>query len=143
VPAGEDEAPDSYRYDEAEQTLHVGAGEIHPVAPEVWGYQVGGMAIVSKWLDFRMRRPRHRRVTSPLDEINATRWTAEFDDQLLEVLEVIRRCVALEPAQGELLEEICAGPVVTVGDLEREGVFPVPASARTAPSTARTLFSGQ
>jgi hypothetical protein len=142
VPAGADSAPDSCEYAPSDQTLRVGSGVVHPVAPEVFKYQVGGKAVVSKWLDFRMRRPRHRKVTSPLDEINSTRWTAEFDDQLLEVLEVIRRCVALEPAQRELLEEICAGPVVTVRDLEREGVFPVPASARKPPGTARTLFSG-
>jgi hypothetical protein len=142
VPSGEGDLPDSYRYDDTTETLHVGAGEVHPVAPEVWGYEVGGKGVVSKWLDFRMRRPRHRRVTSPLDEVNMTRWTAEFDDQLLEVLEAIWRCVALEPAQREVLDEVCAGPVVTVADLEREGVFPVPASARKPPSPSQGLFSG-
>jgi hypothetical protein len=140
VPAGEDELPDDYRYEPETETLHVGSGRVRPVSPEVWHYRVGNMAVVGKWLDYRRLRPRHRKVTSPLDKINASRWTSEFDDELLELLEVLRRCVALEPDQREVLERICAGPVVTVQDLRREGVLPVPSAARKPPKLDHTLF---
>lgn len=141
IPSGEGDLPDGYVYDPDTETLHLGVGTIRPVSPQVWNYRVGNMAVVTKWLDYRQPRPRHRKVTSPLDEINATRWTSDFDDELLELLEVLRRCVALEPAQAELLDRICAGPVVTVQDLEREGVFPVSPSARKPPKVGPTLFS--
>lgn len=141
VPSGDYDNPDSFYHDATTETLHLGSGEIHPVSRAVWEYRVGGMTVINKWLDYRQPRPRFRKVTSPLDKINAMRWTSEFDDELLEVLEVIRRCIALEPAQQLLLDEICTGPLITIADLEREGVFPVPPRARKAPTIDASLFS--
>lgn len=60
-----------------------------------------------------------------MDDVNPTRWTAQFDDELLDLLNVLGRCVALEPHQSHLLDRICAGPLVTVTDLENEGFLPV------------------
>lgn len=141
IPASEGEIPDRFRYDPTAEILYIGTGQVHPVSKEVWEYSVGRMAVVSKWLDHRRLRPRHRKVTSPLDNINPTRWTSEFDDELLVLLEIIRRCVELDAVQRGLLDEIMAGPLILVGDLEREGIFPVPVAARKPPKSEMDLFS--
>lgn len=75
----------------------------------------------------------HRRQTSALDAITSTQWTAQFDDELLELLAVLDGCIALEPAQNTLLESIVAAPILTVCDLQNHGVFPVPPENRKAP----------
>lgn len=140
VPSDESHMPNKIEYRELENTLLIGddtastpAGRVHPVYPEAWRYSVGGMQIIRKWLGYREKDPPHRRRISPLDDINPIRWTAQFDDQLLELIEVIDRCTALEPNQAEVLDDICAGPLVASQDLEREGVFPVPAAFRRPP----------
>jgi hypothetical protein len=147
VPTDEGQMPESIHYDEETETLVIGedslfsrAGRVHPVRKEVWDYTVGGMHVVRKWLSYRHPDPKYRKRTSPLDDINPTRWTAQFDDELLELLHVLDRCVALEPIQADLLARICAGPLVTVADLEREGVFPVPQAARKPPRQDPTLL---
>jgi hypothetical protein len=116
-----------------EDTLFSLAGRVHPVRKEVWEYTVGGKQIVRKWFSYRHPDPPHRKRTSPLDDINPHRWTAEFDDELLELLDVLDGCVALEPDQADLLERICTGPIITLDDLEREGVLPAPSSYRKPP----------
>jgi hypothetical protein len=40
---------------------------------------------------------------------------------------------ALEPRQANLLERVCAGPLVTVADLEHRGVLPVADGYRKPP----------
>jgi hypothetical protein len=40
-------------------------------------------------------------------------WLAEYTTELLNVLHVLGRLVALEPAQADLLERICASPTLT------------------------------
>ncbi|HWO61482.1 MAG TPA: type ISP restriction/modification enzyme, partial [Umezawaea sp.] len=140
VSADEGSMPNTIRYDEDTETIVIGedtlferAGRIGPVRAEVWNYTVGGMPVVRKWFSYRQQDPKYRKRTSSLDDINPTRWTARFDDELLDLLEVLDGCVALEPPQADLLDRILVGPIVTVADLEREGVFPVPLSARKPP----------
>ncbi|CAM5675641.1 N-6 DNA methylase [Streptomyces hirsutus] len=50
--------------------------------------------------------------------------------ELIELLSVLRRLTDLAPAQDALLAAVLAGPVVTEDELERQGVLPVPPSAR-------------
>jgi hypothetical protein len=110
------------------------------VRAEVWTYTVGGMPIIKKWFSYRQPDPKYRKRTSPLDDLNPTRWTAQFDDELLDLLQVLDGCVTLEPLQADLLDRIRVGPLVTVADLEREGVLPVPPAARKPPSREPTLL---
>ena len=140
VPAGDGEIPSSAHLDEATETLVLGedtlfgtAGQIRPVSRAVWNYSTGGMPVVRKWLSYRQSDPRHRRRTSELDNINPQRWTVQFDEELLELLAVLDMCVRLEPDQDALLNEVVNGPLVTVADLEREGVLPVPPAYRKPP----------
>jgi hypothetical protein len=140
VPSDDGEIPKSARLDESTETLILGedtlfqtAGCIQPVSRAVWNYSTGGMPVVRKWLSYRQSDPRRKRRTSELDDINPQRWTAQFDDELLELLAVLDRCVRLEPEQDTLLGEIVRGPLVSVEDLEREGVLPVPPAHRKPP----------
>ncbi|MEU3650867.1 type ISP restriction/modification enzyme [Lentzea sp. NPDC034063] len=140
VPAGDGEIPSSAHLDEATETLVLGedtlfdtAGQIRPVSRAVWDYSTGGMPVVRKWLSYRRSDPKHRRRTSELDNINPQRWTVQFDEELLELLAVLDMCVRLEPDQDALLNEVVNGPLVTVADLEREGVLPVPPAYRKPP----------
>ncbi|MEV5409494.1 type ISP restriction/modification enzyme [Thermopolyspora sp. NPDC052614] len=143
IPGTAEEMPDDISYDAETATLHVGLGQISPVRPEVWAYEVSGMKIVKKWFGYRKKNPTGRK-SSPLDDIHTEEWPAEFTTELLQLLHVLTLCVELEPDQADLLERICNGQLVTVADLEESNVFPVPAGARKAPpaesSEAPTLL---
>jgi hypothetical protein len=41
---------------------------------------------------------------SPLDDINPDRWNHEYDNQLLELIAVVERCIELEVSQRYLLD---------------------------------------
>jgi len=121
--------PDAISYDDDTRTLHVGDGRIGPVSPEAWAYETSGMKIIRKWFGYRKKNPAGRR-SSPLDDINAERWPARYTTELLELLNVLEMCADIEPRQADVLERICAGPLITVADLRQEKVLPVPAAAR-------------
>jgi hypothetical protein len=87
-------------------TLVVGEGAFAPVAQEVFEFEVSGLKVVQSWLNYRMRRPRNVRRSSPLDEIRPERWTAEFTGELLNVLWILEATIATYPAQRNLLERI-------------------------------------
>ncbi|MEV6031528.1 type ISP restriction/modification enzyme [Nonomuraea sp. NPDC052116] len=129
IPGTAEEMPDDISYDAETATLHVGAGCISPVRPEVWAYEVSGMKVVKKWFGYRKKNLAGRK-SSPLDDIHTEEWPAEFTTELLQLLHVLTLCVELEPEQADLLERICAGPLVTVADLEQGDVFPAPVAAR-------------
>jgi Type ISP C-terminal specificity domain/N-6 DNA Methylase len=129
IPDTETSMPNNIDYDPKTLTLHVGAGRIAPVAPEVWAYEVSGMNVVKKWFGYRKKDPAGRR-SSRLDEVNPTSWSPQYTTELLELLNVLGRLVDLEPAQAALLEQICTAPQITIRDLEHAGVFPPPATVR-------------
>lgn len=125
------ELPNRIDYDPASCTLLVGEGRVEPVPPGVYAYEVSGMPIVRKWFNYRSARPRGRRG-SPLDEIRPD-WDSETTGDLLDLLNVLGLCVALEPSQAELLDRILIGPIVDVAELTKSGVLPVPPPARRPP----------
>ncbi len=133
IPGDADSMPNEISYDPDTLILHVGTGEISPVRPEVWAYEVSGMNVVKKWFGYRKQKPAGRK-SSPLDDIHTEEWPAEFTTELLQLLHVLTLCVELEPEQADLLERICDGALVTVADLEQENVFPVPVTARKPPA---------
>ena len=101
----------------------------------MWRYDVGGKPVLRQWFAYRKRVPAGR-VTSPLDLIVADRWLHEDTIELRELLSVLRRLTDLAPAQAELLDQVCAGPLITVEELTLAGVLPVPDSRRVLVSGA-------
>jgi hypothetical protein len=128
--------PQEISYDPATQALQVGDGQIQPVTQQVWDYQVSEMRIVRKWFDYRKKNPRVR-WSSSLDDINPETWPPKFTSELLDLLNVLRLCVDLEPQQAALLDRICASPLITIAELEQAQVFPVSGTARKPPAPER------
>ena len=120
IPSDPEHMPDTISYDAANRRLWIGGGHIDNVPPAVWAYEVSGKHVLTQWFSYRKRnreRPQigERRPPSPLGDIQPDAWPAEYTTELLSVLHVLGRLVALEPAQADLLEQICAGPNLTEG----------------------------
>lgn len=117
IPSSADAMPDVISYDPAMQRLQVGTGYVDGVPPQVWAYQVSGKQVLTQWFSYRGRdrsRPMigDRRPPSPLVEIQSEGWPADYTTELLKVLNVLGRLVALEPRQADLLDRICAAPTI-------------------------------
>lgn len=104
IPEDEGNYPAAFNYDASTETLHVGAGSVFPLTPEVYGYSVSGFKVIESWLRYRMKERAGRAggSRSELDKIRPRRWT--FSQELLELLWVVEGCVALWPAQEEFLD---------------------------------------
>jgi type ISP restriction-modification system protein len=124
IPSSPDAMPDAISYDPASRRLRIGAGYVDNVPPEVWNYEVAGKQVLTQWFSYR-RRNRSRPLIgdrpppSPLGDIQPQGWPAEYTTELLNVLHVLGRLVALEPAQARLLDRICAGPTIAADDLRQ------------------------
>ena len=116
-----DAIPVEIAYDPATATVHVGSGAFGPVPQAVWDYAVGGRRVINSWFNYRKARPTGRR-TSPLDNIAATAWLAEWNGEFIDLLTVLSRLVALHDAQSELLDRILAHSVASYADLAAAGV---------------------
>lgn len=132
IPDTEEGMPEQITYSSQTCTLHVGDGEVAPVSPEVWNYHVSGMQVVKHWFGYRKKKPAGNRG-SPLNDLVATTWTPTMTTELLDLLNVLGRCVELEPRQEALLNRIMGSPLITVEDLKAAGILPVPAAARKVP----------
>ncbi len=132
IPDTPDRMPESIRYDEPNRALHIGDGIIAPVSPEVMKYEVSGMPVLKHWFGYRKKRPDGTR-SSPLNDIVATSWTPAMTTELLDLLNVLGRCVVMERKQDALLARIVAGSLITVNDLTSAGIIPVPNSATKMP----------
>ena len=128
IPTDAGRMPNSISYNATERRLHVGDGFVDNVPPAVWAYEVSGMQVLVRWFSYRRRdraRPiiGDRRPPSPLGDIQPDHWLAEYTTELMNVLHVLGRIVALESKQADLLERICAGPLLTVAQLRVAGVI--------------------
>jgi len=133
IPPAPEPLPDSMDYDPATRRLTIGKGYVENVAPEMWAYEVSGKQILWQWFSYRRRdrsRPiiGDRRPPSPLDSIQPDAWLAEYTTDLLDLLNVLGRLIALEPAQADLLERICAAHLITREELESAGALLSPDS---------------
>ncbi len=135
VPGDTDGYPETFAYNDETATLHVGAGEFTPVAPELYAFEVSGLKVVQSWLKYRMKKGAGRK-SSPLDDIRPTRWTSQFTTELLELLWVLDATLAAYPKQAQLLEEVIASDCFHADELP-----PVPEEMRKPPSAVkRGLF---
>ena len=117
IPGAPEPLPETIRYDAAKRRLHIGKGYIDNVSPEMWAYEVSGKQVIAHWFSYRRRDRRRpmigdRRPPSPLETIQPDGWLAEYTTDLLDLLNVLGRLIALEPAQASLLDRICAGPLI-------------------------------
>ena len=133
IPTHPDRFPNRIEYDANARRLKVGDGFVDNVQPEVWEYEVSGKQVLPQWFSYRrLDRTRpiigDRRPPSILEKIQPDGWLAEYTTELMNVLHVLGRLVALEPRQAELLNRICDGPLISADDLRARGAFD--ASAR-------------
>jgi hypothetical protein len=62
-----------------------------------------------------------KRPPSKLSDIQPTIWPAEYTTELLALLRVLTRLVALEPRQADLLSRIVVGPTIDSDTLSAAG----------------------
>lgn len=122
IPTEPDKFPDSLSYDASKERLFVGEGYIDNVSPEVWAYEVSGMDVIKQWFSYRRKdrsRPiiGDRREPSPLNDIQPDCWLPEYTSELINVLHVLTRLIALESSQDDLLARIVDGPTHSREDL--------------------------
>jgi hypothetical protein len=138
VPYSAEGMPDRVLYDHDGQAICIGSGCVSPVPSGVWEYRVGGMRIVDKWIGYRLKNPRGRPASSPLDNINAPVWTRAFNDDLLNLLNVLGQLVQLEAGQDVLLHDVLARPLIDTQRLRDGGVLPVAENQRRSPQPHAT-----
>jgi hypothetical protein len=128
IPGAPEPLPDTMDYDAAERRLKIGKGFVENVTPEMWAYEVSGKQVLWHWFSYRRRdrtRPiiGDRRPPSPLDKIQPDHWLPEYTSDLLDLLHVLGRLIALEPRQAELLQRICAGKLRKADELREAGAL--------------------
>lgn len=139
LPTTLDAMPHELDYDAAGRRLKIGPGHIANVSPEVWAYEVSGKRVLSQWWSYR-RKDRSKppmgdkRPPSPLSSIQPTAWLPEYTTELLAVLRVLTRLVALEPRQLDLLDRIIAGPTIDADILRATGALSDGSAEAEAPA---------
>ena len=81
-----------------------------------------------QWFSYRrLDRSRpiigNRRPPSRLEKIQPRSWLSEYTMELMNVLHVLGRLIMLEPRQADLLDRVCAGPLLNADDLRGRGAF--------------------
>ena len=113
-------------YDAAKRRLVIGKGSVDNVTPAMRNYEISGKTVLDQWFSYRRRdrtKPMigDRRPPSPLEKIQPDGWLAEYTEDLLNLLNVLGRLVALEPRQADLLDRIAAGPLVAAASGKEPG----------------------
>ena len=101
-----DEYPSWFAWEN--EHLKIGRGEIGPVAPAVWAYSVSGYPVLPSWLRRRIG-PRGARGRSALDRVGPATWTAALTRELLDLVWLLERTLALEPDLEMLLQAVLSG----------------------------------
>jgi hypothetical protein len=138
IPSAPEPLPDTMDYDPAARRLKIGNGYVENVTPEMWAYEVSGKRVLWNWFSYRRSdrsRPiiGDRRPPSPLDSIQPDGWLPEYTTDLLDLLHVLGRLIALEPAQADLLSRICEGPLRSAEELRVAGALAIPEAASAKP----------
>ena len=109
IPGDAASMPNEMEYDKTARRLRIGKGYVDNVAPDVWAYEVGGKQILRQWFSYRkLDRSRpimgDRRPPSALGNLQPDGWLSEYTTDLIDVLHVLGRLVALEPTQADSAE---------------------------------------
>lgn len=131
-PVDHSSLPERFEYDCERKVLKVGNGEFAPVSPEVYEYEVSGLKVVQSWLGYRLKN-RKGKKSSPLDSVIPNGWSAEYTTELLRLLSLLERTIAIRSQQTELLEIILNGP-----QLGAENFGAPPKEMRNAPKVSGT-----
>ena len=128
IPSAPEPLPDTMEYDPEARRLTIGKGYIENVTPEMWAYEVSGKNVLRQWFSYRRRNREKppmgdKRPPSPLVQIQPDHWLPEYTTELLDLLHVLGRLIALEPRQADLLSRICAGPLREADELREAGAF--------------------
>jgi hypothetical protein len=119
IPGAPEPLPETMSYDGAKRRLVIGKGFVENVTPAMRNYEISGKNVLDQWFSYR-RRDRtkpligDKRPPSLLEKIQPDGWLAEYTEDLLNLLNVLGRLIALEPKQADLLDRIVAGPLVAV-----------------------------
>jgi hypothetical protein len=128
LPQTLDAMPHELDYDAVGRRLMIGTGFIANVSPAVWAYEVSGKRVLAQWWSYR-RKDRSkppmgdRRPPSALSDIQPEKWLPEYTTELLNVVRVLTRLVALEPARSDLLQRIVEGPLLDADLLRTSGAL--------------------
>lgn len=138
IPSAPEPLPETMEYDSALRRLKIGKGYIENVTPEMWAYEVSGKQVLWHWFSYRRRdrgRPviGDRRAPSPLEKVQPDHWLPEYTSDLLDLLNVLGRLIALEPKQADLLARICDNPLLGAEELRDAGAF-TDAEPKAAPA---------
>ena len=119
IPGAPDPLPQTMDYDPAKRRLVIDKGFVENVTPAMRAYEISGKNVLDQWFSYRRRNRTKpligdKRPPSPLEKIQPDGWLAEYTEDLLNLLNVLGRLIALEPRQADLLERIVAGPLVPV-----------------------------
>jgi hypothetical protein len=148
IPSAPEPLPDTMDYDPATRRLRIGKGYIENVMPEMWEYEVSGKHVLRQWFSYR-RRDRSRpiigdkRPPSSLDSIQPDSWLAEYTTDLLDLLHVLGRLIALKSAQANLLSRICTGPLLNAAAMRDAGALTNPLENGGKTSKRGRLSSAQ
>lgn len=128
IPSTPEDFPNELRYDAAARRLFVGKGYVDNVSKAMFDYDVSGMNVLSQWFSYRKKDRRRpiigdRRPPSPLSDIQPDHWLAEYTSDLLDLLHVLGRLVALEPAQAQVLEDILGATLLEYEQLTAAGAL--------------------
>ncbi len=121
IPPAPEPLPHTKTYDAATKRLQIGKGYVENVTPAMRAYEISGKTVLDQWFSYRrLDRTKpvigDRRPPSPLEKIQPDGWLAEYTTDLLDLLNVLGRLVALEPRQADLLDRIVAGPLIPLRD---------------------------
>ena len=150
IPGAPEPLPAEMRYDAENRRLHIGGGFVENVTPESAAYEVSGKNVLRQWFSYRRSdrtRPviGDRRPPSPLDRIQPDHWLPEYTEDLLNLLHVLGRLVALETRQEALLDEICRSDLIAQDELEAAGALvgeqPSPVQRVSADAAVGDLFN--
>jgi Type ISP C-terminal specificity domain len=124
IPPAPEPLPNTMEYDAPARRLKIGKGHIDKVPPQVWAYEVSGKQVVWQWFSYRKldrTKPQigDKRPPSPLDSIQPEGWLPEYTSDLLDLLHVLGRLVALEPAQADLMDRILTSPLIKASELQK------------------------
>ncbi len=131
IPPGPEPLPDTMTHDAAKNRLHIGKGFVDNVTADMWTYEISGKQTIWQWFSYRrLDRTKpvigDRRPPSPLEKIQPKGWLAEYTTDLLDLLNVLGRVIALHPAQADLLERICEGESIVLALLQAAGLADTP-----------------